>query len=354
MLAAEEFSAKVGTSIVSRLMKRYFVRLGEAVAEVDPAFPYWEHLRRRNVPATDPDGELSWDDFVRAIRSLVELDRFPGIGLRFGARLRLADYGVAGLAVASAPNFQSAMRIIRTSAAYVAAKDLINSSETERRGRVVKTFSKIHSMPWVGDTFVDEEISSCLSLMRDILPNANFDECVVSFSRRQPVSTRLYAETLKCRFEFDAEFDQISYPRAWQDHPLEHADPMLKQLMERQCELVIDRMRRQGNLVDRTRRILMTSSDGVPSLNAMAAKIDMPVHTYRRRLYDAGTNYKEIVYRIRMERASELLAETVLPIQEIAYLLGYEHTPNFHAAFKRHTGKTPTAFRESGPEVREA
>lgn len=343
----------VGSSIINRLMRRYFVRLGEAVAEIDPTFAYATYLQEQGIGGSgDPVHALSWDDFFSALRALAVLNRFAGVGLRFGARLRLADYGVAGVAIASAPDFGSAMRLIKTSAGYVAAKDMIQSHESVQRGRIVKTFTETHAQPWVGDLLIDEEVSSCLSLMRDIIPQADFTDCTVSLARKQPVSTRIYTETLKCRVLFEAEADQISYPVDWHDYPLEHADPVLKQLMEQQCELVIEGMRRQGSLVDRTRRLLMTTSGPTPSLTEAAAKLGLPVHTYRRRLYEAGTHYKEIVLRIRMERATALLAETSLPLQEIAYLIGYEHPANFHAAYKRHMGQTPLHIRQQRQSIR--
>ncbi len=45
-----------------------------------------------------------------------------------------------------------------------------------------------------------------------------------------------------------------------------------------------------------------------------------------------------------------MLAETQIPIKEIAYSLGYKSTEHFFAIFKRNTGFTPTAYRNYGRE----
>ncbi len=47
----------------------------------------------------------------------------------------------------------------------------------------------------------------------------------------------------------------------------------------------------------------------------------------------------------RMDRAMLLLMTTAIPLKQIAYKLGYNHTSNFCIAFKRHFGQTPKEVR---------
>ena len=50
---------------------------------------------------------------------------------------------------------------------------------------------------------------------------------------------------------------------------------------------------------------------------------------------------------LRLERARKLLAETALPISEIAALVGYQSQSHFTKMFKSVTGVTPRAYREA-------
>ena len=50
---------------------------------------------------------------------------------------------------------------------------------------------------------------------------------------------------------------------------------------------------------------------------------------------------------LRLERARKLLAETALPISEIASLVGYQSQSHFTKVFKSVTGVTPRAYREA-------
>ena len=52
--------------------------------------------------------------------------------------------------------------------------------------------------------------------------------------------------------------------------------------------------------------------------------------------------------RRRLDAARQQLAGGDSALKEIAFTLGFKHPPHFTAWFKRHTGMTPTAFRDAG------
>ncbi|MCG6301234.1 helix-turn-helix transcriptional regulator [Vibrio vulnificus] len=53
----------------------------------------------------------------------------------------------------------------------------------------------------------------------------------------------------------------------------------------------------------------------------------------------------EYLTNLRMQKAQELLLESLLPIDEIAEQVGYESERAFTLTFKKHTGTTPKRFR---------
>ncbi|WP_405110404.1 AraC family transcriptional regulator [Paenibacillus sp. FSL K6-1217] len=60
-----------------------------------------------------------------------------------------------------------------------------------------------------------------------------------------------------------------------------------------------------------------------------------------------GTNFSEYLENLRMNEARALLANTGLPIRDIAEQVGYHSTNTFCRAFKRDSGLSATAFRQS-------
>jgi two-component system response regulator YesN len=58
-----------------------------------------------------------------------------------------------------------------------------------------------------------------------------------------------------------------------------------------------------------------------------------------------GKSFVEFVTHVRMEKAKELLNLTAMKSYEIAYAVGYNDPHYFSGAFKKHTGDTPTDYR---------
>lgn len=60
---------------------------------------------------------------------------------------------------------------------------------------------------------------------------------------------------------------------------------------------------------------------------------------------ETGMTWGQIVRKMRMIRAIEMLAETKTPVTEIALGVGYQSLSAFNAAFRHFTGQSPTAYR---------
>jgi AraC-like DNA-binding protein len=59
-----------------------------------------------------------------------------------------------------------------------------------------------------------------------------------------------------------------------------------------------------------------------------------------------GMTFTEYAAGLRIEKARQLLAEPRLRISEVAYECGFRSIPHFDRVFKRHTGRSPTAYRD--------
>ncbi|SDD63127.1 two-component system, response regulator YesN [Paenibacillus sp. UNCCL117] len=62
---------------------------------------------------------------------------------------------------------------------------------------------------------------------------------------------------------------------------------------------------------------------------------------------ETGQSYIEFVTQERMRKAADILQSTQLKISEVAGMVGYEDIKYFGQQFKRHTGRTPSEFRQS-------
>jgi LacI family transcriptional regulator len=70
----------------------------------------------------------------------------------------------------------------------------------------------------------------------------------------------------------------------------------------------------------------------------------------RRFLKVFGRTPKAEIVRMQLQRVMQLLAETDLPLKQIADRAGFEHAEYMSAAFKKRTGLTPGQYRRSARE----
>jgi AraC-like DNA-binding protein len=82
------------------------------------------------------------------------------------------------------------------------------------------------------------------------------------------------------------------------------------------------------------------------TVGRMAAQMNMsPAHFHRVCLRYSGCSPKQMVFRLRMQRAEELLVKYDYALKNIAEELGYGTPFAFSNAFKRHKGISPEHFR---------
>lgn len=105
---------------------------------------------------------------------------------------------------------------------------------------------------------------------------------------------------------------------------------------------------------ERVRRRLRRAGSHWPSLETLAAELQLSPATLRRRLAAEGTSWRRLKDELRHERALVLLGEGRHSVAEIASRLGYEDASAFHRAFRRRLAMAPGAYRRAGPPDNQA
>ena len=71
----------------------------------------------------------------------------------------------------------------------------------------------------------------------------------------------------------------------------------------------------------------------------------MAPRTLQRRLRGENTSHRQILDRVRRERALRLLPRGELSVAQIAEQLGFSEPSAFNRAFRRWTGRAPSDWR---------
>ena len=102
----------------------------------------------------------------------------------------------------------------------------------------------------------------------------------------------------------------------------------------------------------RVRSYLSQNAWETANLSAAARAMNMTPRTLMRRLEADGTSFQAIKDALRRDIAIRNLQSDRMSIEAIAQDLGFSSAANFHKAFQRWTGHTPSVYRRRRAEAR--
>jgi AraC-like DNA-binding protein len=159
---------------------------------------------------------------------------------------------------------------------------------------------------------------------------------------------------------FGAPEDRFVVAAADLARPVRSANPALLRAFAEHADAAwaaLDRGGAAAAASDRVTRVLARLLRGrVPPLGEVAGELAMSARNLQRALRDEGTSYQALLDDVRRELAVRHLADPAASAGQVAFLLGFSEPSAFHRAFRRWTGRTPSAFRPgraaSGPAPR--
>lgn len=128
---------------------------------------------------------------------------------------------------------------------------------------------------------------------------------------------------------------------AGKDEALEVTGMFLKKLFQKEET-------EQNEIIARARRYIDEHLDGDLSVTNLADQFFVSPNYFSRlfkRVMQEGCN--EYVVKKRIEKSRYLLETTTIKAGKIAAMVGYHDTNYFSLAFKKHTGMSPTRYRET-------
>jgi len=150
-----------------------------------------------------------------------------------------------------------------------------------------------------------------------------------------------------CPVEFGAPTGQLVFSNKTLSLPLLTHDPRLLETLRPFCEEAARACgTRAGSLraavENEVQRLLPHGQVSAPTVAKVLA---LSVRSLSRKLSEEGTTFAEVVDQMRHSLALQYLKEPGITSAEIAWLLGYVGPTSFNHAFKRWTGRSPSAAR---------
>lgn len=312
----------------------------------DPA-ALLDHYGLDAARLAEPRARLSIPRYMRLGHAAIQLTGEPGLGLLMGQLNRLSQVGLAGVTAAQAPTVREAARaLIRFEPLYAANYRGQSSLHEDAQGAWLRFYS-ISPYNAYNRFVVDSVLSSWLQQLGSLAKQRlTVEKVQIEFP--PPSYSAQYSELFGCAMEFAAAHNQLRLSQATLNlrNP-EHCPSTWRHLLEI-CEGELQQLTRTRSLRERITLLLGPLLHGrEPDLQEVAARLQLPTWTLRRKLHEEGTQFRSILNETRRDLAMAYIRDTELAFGEIAYLLGFASAEAFQRAFKRWNQQTPGEFRRS-------
>lgn len=164
------------------------------------------------------------------------------------------------------------------------------------------------------------------------------------------------AEQIETFFNAPVRYGQtqntIYFENQFLQEPLLTSNALLYEIIQKALRTYFSTDVRENGFIESVCRELMRQSEiQTTDLNNVAEALSLSERTLRRRLKDEGFTFQQVKSMARERQTKYYLANTNMPLTEIAYALGYAETSSFSRAFKQWTSTTPQEYRDTARKL---
>lgn len=298
----------------------------------------------------DPYFRTDFSTIRRFILNALECTGDPHLGPRLARRFDPTYVGLPAFAAMSASSFRDALEVLYRfmhltfpviSFSWSQGTDGLHADEAAIRLRPKLPLEDVAYFVCGSALIV------CDGLLKAILRASQVATRVDTTISEPEGWSAIAPEVTRVPVRFAAREDRVIVSADLLERSLPAEDPINHKRLVMLCERFAADVGGDASVVGQIVALLRSRRDCAAPLAEAAAALGCSERTLRRQLERAGTSYRELVNQIREERARDMLAATARPVKEIAIELGYDNPSNFVRSFKRWTGLTPKAFRDS-------
>lgn len=309
-----------------------------------PLVPLFRQAGLDPILAHDPHGEVGGPEELRFQQVFAAATRHvPGLWLKTGMRYRLMSYGPLGLAVMAAANIAEGLRVLDAFQALTYSL-MIYRVEMEGDQPVAMVADDSMAPPDVWEFLHERALGSATMFLHDMrqqpFPLERIDSVLV-----RPANWMDCERLLGVPVQFGQARTRWVFRPGIGEEPLPMGSPLLEETYQRMCMQLIGQARVTDPFVARVYAVIVRSTRNFPSAIDTAKQLAVSERTLHRRLAEQGLAFGTILDQVRQQRACDLLQRSMLTVEQIADMLGFQEPASFSRAFKRWTGTTALQWR---------
>jgi len=302
-------------------------------------------LRRAGLPQAfihQARALLNTEELFALWRAVGEVSTDPSIGLLLGTETKTERFHPIGLAALSSENFGSAIDQMARYKQLTCPEEILQEKNDEEWSLQFRWLLADEVEPPV-------LIECCFAW---VLSTARVGTGTrISPVRVEFVQPRAHVETIErhfgCPVVCGTPRNAIIFRATDANRPFVTRNAELLGILAPQFDEELKEENGDENFIERVRIAIQQRLTGRrPTIEDIADALHISSRTLQRRLQDDGSSFQRVLEEARHQLARHYLNNSVLELNEAAYLLGYEDGNSFVRAFRTWEGVPPARWRE--------
>ncbi len=295
----------------------------------------------------DADGRVPLDAYVGLMRAAKSLTGDPALALRFGEAVEMSSFSVLAFLAPASGSLAEGLAQLNRYARLLIEVDASGGDRfrlDRRKGKVwlVDARPNPNDFPELTESTFARMVSAA---RRCGMPAVGAE---VHVSHVAPAHVAEYERVFQVPVRFDSGWNAIGADEAMLALPAVPEPGYAAAVMREHAEALLDSLDRSKSLRGRVENLLAPMlAQGTIRIDAVAREMGLSRQTLYRKLRAEDVTFEQLLDELRHRLAVEYLRDRNLPVSEAAHLLGFSDRAAFSRAFKRWTGSSPGAMRET-------
>ena len=270
----------------------------------------------------------------------------PAIGLHLGTENKPEHFDPIALAALSTGSFGEAMRQAARHKQLSCPEEIVHEADDTEWSIQFRWFLADGDEP---EVLTDLCFAWVLSIARHGTGTR------MSPLRLELVRPRTYAKALErhfgCSVIFGTPRNAIVFRAPDADLPFITRNAELLAMLAPQLDEELKQNKRQETFRERVHSAIQKKLTGRrPRIQDVARELRVSSRSLQRHLQDSGSSFQRVLEEARRQLARHYLTNSMLELNEAAYLLGYEDVNSFVRAFRTWEGIPPAHWRQARRE----
>jgi len=299
------------------------------------------------------------DQAIKLVHNLVIHSYTTNTAAIYGRQLGIASHGPVGYATIAAPTLGKAL-ITFTDWFQVRCETYSCRILEQDQGFEIYIYDTTGDR--VFTEFFFEAITRAIEVLIElIIGRTPKGETVLYFKAAAQNRKELMISEYDSALNFDSDANKLVIPKSLWTYRSPLYDEDSYQYNLRKCQQLMDALKEKGRLDLTVRNLIRKHFDKLsltdcsemnpPTQRDICQALLLTERTLIRKLTDCNTTFRGILEEERYKYAMLLLGQVRYTVYRVSEILGYKESANFCRAFKRWSGKSPSAYRRNLPAL---